>query len=743
MSRALVGLSLWLALSACPSTSDPRPFGVEMSTVTIEHGGTAVIGFRIARADGGMPPALTITPPGLLRAEMLSRVPEDDAWAGGLFLTSDFGTTPGVYVVTLGEHTITATVSEIPPANNSVRTSRRSTVAQLDHPYVGVGQLSVLTESGEIWRLTADGGTARVEGLSAIRAIAGGPNEGVAYASLDSPVVDVRATQGGVLELLADGSLRSAGNATMRNVTAVRPYFAGGPAQAQIVLALKDDGSVANSAPPVSLIRGAVDLIPGGQTFLRSDGIVFDVNQTAFSVAYSPVFAFRGLKVFDGSAYETFSGQTAEYRHQSLWVTPDGVAWIMRSDRNPEPIVPPEGVQFVDVFARGRGAYALGDDKRLYDLTSATLRLPFENVRSSEPRPELGIFSDPIPGPPGQSITVPLRVVRDGYEKAVVLSPSGFPADITAAPVSIPAQATTAMLTLTYSADRVARAQVLRFTVTGEGFTGSALLQVELTPSPRRTTIAKDLALKADGTVWRIVPGPAVQLPGLSNIISITDNMALDAQGVVYSFGDNSLGQLGRVTVGTSDPMPAPVPGLPPIQVIAHSTYQVNLSLALDRTGKVWLFGASQSSSSGGNSTPTQLMNVAPMVDVYADGSPTGLDADGNAWNLQGASSGLIGGRHGRLGVRNGASSFFPITPKGFIGQIPNILWYTNWATLVEGRGVGRLSEPFVALPGSQGAAYASAEGIIVKDDGTLWKLRLGQDGFDQMPGLTGFALPR
>lgn len=743
MSRALVGLWLWLALSACPSTSDPRPFGLEMSTVTIEHGGTAVIGFRIAKTDGGMAPALSVTPAGLLRADLLSMVPEDDAWAGGVFLTSDFGTTPGVYVVTLGDQTITATVSEIPPANNSVKTTRRSTVAQLDHPYVGVGQLSVLTENGEVWKLLPDGGAARVEGLSAIRAIAGGPNESLVVASLDSPVVDVRATQGGSLELLADGSLRSPGNPTIQNVTAVRPYFAGGPAQAQIVLALKEDGTVAYRAAPVSLIRGAIDLIPGGQTFLRSDGLVFDVNQTASLVAYSPVFAFRGLRAFDGSAYETFSGQSAEYRHHALWSTPDGVTWFMRSDRNPEPVVPPEGVQFVDVFARGRGAYALGDDKRLYDLTSGVpVRLPFENVRSSEPRPEVGIFSDPIPGPPGRSVTVPLRVVRDGYDKAVVLMPIDLPADITVAPVSIPAQATTAMLTLTYSVDRVARAQLLRFTVTGEGFSGTATLQVELTPSPRRTTIAKDLALKADGTVWRIVPGPAVQLPGLANIISITDNMALDAQGVVYSFGDNSLGQLGRVTVGTSDPMPAPVPGLPPIQVIAHSTYQVNLSLALDRTGKVWLFGSSQSTSSGGNSTPTQLMNVAPMVDLYADGSPTGLDADGNAWNLQGASSGLIGGRYGRLGPRM-AGSFFPISPKGTVGQITDLLWYTNWATLVDGRGVGRLSGPFVSLQGSEGAAYASAEGIIVKYDGTLWKLRPAQDGFEQMPGLTGFALPR
>lgn len=744
MMRGLVGVSLCLALSACPSTTEPRPFGVESSTVTVPHGSTVVVGFRLPPTDGGMAPALTVTPPGVLHADLLSMVPEDDAYAGGLFLSADFATTPGEYVVTLGAQTITATVSEIPPANNSVQTTRRSTVAQLDHPYIGVGQLSVLTEDGTVWKLLPDGGAGRVEGLSGIRAIAGGPNETLVVASFDSPVIDVRSSQGGTVELLADGTTRRGGFPALQGVTAVRPTFFGGPSQATLVLAVTDDGRVTGGPTLTSQIRGAIDVIPGGQTFLRSDGVVYDTTRNPDGPAYSPVFAFAGMRAFDGSTYETFSAQTAEFRHHALWATPDGLAWFMRSDKNPEPLLAPEGVTFIDVFARGRGAYALGDNKRLYDVTSGVpVLLPFENVRSSTPKPDVGVFSDAIAMRPGQSVVVPLRVVREGYDGALLLTPRTLPADVTAAPVSIPAQATTASLTVTFAATGVARPLTLEFALTGEGLARTTTLSVEMAPSTHRITVAKDIVLKADGTVWRLTATAATQLPGLTNIISVADNLALDAQGVVYSFGDNSLGQLGRVTMTANDPTPAPVPGLPPIQAIAHSVFQVNLSLALDGAGKVWLFG-SESTSGGGNATPRQLQNIAPMVDISAEGSPTGLDAEGNAWNLQGASAGLIGGKYGRLGVRYSNSLFNPITPKGFIGQVPNVLWYTSWATLLEGRGVGRLGTLAVGvLPGSDGAVYASAEGLVVKADGTLWKVTAGQDRFEPVPFFTGVALPR
>lgn len=733
---------LWLVLSGCTAT-DPRPFGVEASTVTVAQGSIAVVGFRVTKPDGGMVPPVTVTPPGELRASLASLVAEDDAFAGGVFLVTDFATAPGVYVVTFGGQTITATVGDFPVANNSPQTTRRSTVAQLDHAYTSIGQLSVLAEDGTVWKLMPDAGVERLEGLSGLRAITAGPNESLATASLDGPVVDLRGTQGGTVELLADGSARQAGYPSLQGVSAVRPNFFGGPAQSNVVLTLKNDGTV-SGVSQTSRIRAAIDLVPGGETFLRADGVVYEAVRGQ-AAAYAPVFSFPGLRAFEGSAYETYSGQTAEYRHQALWATPDGTTWFMGSEKNPVPLAPPDGVEFVDVFARGRGAYALGDDKRLYDVTGGgtPVRLPFENVRGSAPRADAAVFCDPIRVRPGQSVTVPLRVVRDGYDGALLLTPRGLSADLTAAPVSIPAQATTASLQLTLTPDSTPRPQILEFALTGEGLARTTMLPVELAPSPRRITVSKDLVVKTDGSVWRFTPAPAVQVAGLSNIVSVTDNMALDANGVVYSFGENGFGQLGRGTRGVNDPTPAPVAGLPPIVAIAHSVYQVNLSLALDRDGRVWQFGA-ESTNDPGRVTPTQIMNIDPMVDISADGSPSGLDAAGNAWNLQGSISGILGGRYGRMGVRYGASGGKFITPQGFIDNVPHVLWYTTWATLTEGRGVGRLGIDSVGvIADSQGSVYATAEGVTVKQDGTLWKVSgPSQDRLEAL-GVTGVALPR
>jgi hypothetical protein len=95
-----------------------------------------------------------------------------------------------------------------------------------------------------VWKLLPDGGAGRVEGLSGIRAIAGGPNESLVVASFDSPVVDVRASQGGTVELLADGTARRAGFPALQGATAVRPTFFGGPSQSTLVLGVMADGTI-------------------------------------------------------------------------------------------------------------------------------------------------------------------------------------------------------------------------------------------------------------------------------------------------------------------------------------------------------------------------------------------------------------------------------------------------------------------------------------------------------------------
>ena len=473
---------------------------------------------------------------------------------------------------------------------------------------------------------------------------------------------------------------------------------------------------------------------------------------------FEPVFFSKGLREFEGGAFETYSGQTPEFRHHSLWRTGDGIAWGLASNRDtpqaPRALLPPPGVEVKDVFARGRGWYLLATDGRLYDATGGNVRatpLPFQNVRAAAAAPDVGVFSDGIPFLFGESMTVPLRVRRSDYDGALTLVPRGLPADVTVAPVTIAAGEATASLTITFGSTGVVRPLELEFALSGEGLTRTTLLSVELPRSPRRMTVARDLAVKRDGTVWRFIPGPPVQLPGLTNIISITDNMALDAAGVVYSFGDNSEGQLGRVTVGMTDPTPAIIPGIPPMVAIARCTAANNLSMTLDRDGRVWRFGRAGTFGGFGSSTPQLLTGVPKMVDVNGNGSPAGLDETGAAWLLN-RSVKLGGSGAARLGlVLDGMPAAqdqnYSIPPRGRLNFQVKALWYNGWATLTDGTvarlalGAGLLLAG--RMPNSEGAVYASPEGVVVKGDGTLWKPNSVSMVLEQVAGIDSVAAPR
>ena len=582
----LCGLSV-----GCPVT-DPRPFGLEKKTVTLIAGEAEMVGFRVAWKSGDPLPSSVVKPEGLT-ADLNSFVQEDDAVAGGVTLHASLRTPPGAYAVTVQDQLITVNVVELPAVLNEPRATRRSTVGLTDALGVGTpATMAALNEDGTVWEVLSDGGVGRLELVSGVTAVAQYGN-GFSMVNLDGPWVDVRATQSEKEELHADGTVVVDGT-TKSDVAAIRPYFIGATVQNTLRVFLLKDGRV--DGVETQTISRAVDVIPLGNTFLRSDGVVFETSSAVGLL--EPVFVAKGLREFEGSAFETFANQQPEFRHHSLWRTPDGIAWGLASNRDtpqgPRALIPPAGVEVRDVFARGRAWYLLGTDGRLYNATGGQVGqtpLPFRNVRAAAAAPDVGVFSDGIPFLFGESMTVPLRVRRAGFDGALTLTPRGLPADVTIAPVAIEAGATTASFTITFGSTGVVRPLELEFALTGEGLARTTLLSVELPRVARRMTVAQDLAVKRDGTVWRFTPGPPVQLPGLANIISITDNMALDADGVVYSFGDNSVGQLGRTTVGVIDPTPTAVPGLPPIVAIARCTIGNNLSMALDRDGRVWRFG--------------------------------------------------------------------------------------------------------------------------------------------------------
>ncbi|GAA3431424.1 hypothetical protein [Kutzneria kofuensis] len=135
-------------------------------------------------------------------------------------------------------------------------------------------------------------------------------------------------------------------------------------------------------------------------------------------------------------------------------------------------------------------------------------------------------------------------------------------------------------------------------------------------------------ALKSDGTVWSwgengegqlgigkfghaegptgypyAYPPPAfysalpVRIPGLSNIVAIADEMALSADGHVYTWGVNSTWQLGT---GSTDGnliagSPVQVPNLDNVKAIAVSRSTSNSAgvarYAMTGDGKVWSWG--------------------------------------------------------------------------------------------------------------------------------------------------------
>lgn len=151
------------------------------------------------------------------------------------------------------------------------------------------------------------------------------------------------------------------------------------------------------------------------------------------------------------------------------------------------------------------------------------------------------------------------------------------------------------------------------------------------------------MVLGKDGTVWTFGDNSAgqlgdgttndsdvpVQVSGLSNIIQITagskSSYALDADGNVWGWGRDKYANLGRGSE-SDDPQltPVQISGLPPIEALATGRDHV---LALDREGKVWGWGLNRSTQVGGAplQDPVLSASLVPGLDdirsVHANGN--------------------------------------------------------------------------------------------------------------------------
>lgn len=182
------------------------------------------------------------------------------------------------------------------------------------------------------------------------------------------------------------------------------------------------------------------------------------------------------------------------------------------------------------------------------------------------------------------------------------------------------------------------------------------VVQVALSATGNGAGCVQTLYLTGDGTVWQAGSGQSTPtlVAGLKDIIQIAaggcHNLALDAQGRLWSWGSNDSGQLGKGTIG------GVLSGLPTAVLDNVSTIAAGSehSLAVKTDGTLWAWGSNNNGQLGfGNTTthssPTQVpdtgANSLSGVRSISGGVNTSyaLTRDGKAWAWGANNSGDLG----------------------------------------------------------------------------------------------------
>jgi hypothetical protein len=168
------------------------------------------------------------------------------------------------------------------------------------------------------------------------------------------------------------------------------------------------------------------------------------------------------------------------------------------------------------------------------------------------------------------------------------------------------------------------------------------------------------LALKSDGTVWAwgmnsvgqlgrdrnfgTLPQPLGQVSGLSGVAAVSAgeffSLALLKDGTVWTWGDNTEGQLGDRTT-TSRSAPGQVNGL--TGVVAVAAGQEGHVLAVKSDGTVWSWGENRFGELGDGTrssrlTPVQVAGISNVKAVAAGQHfSVALKQDGTVWTWGGS----------------------------------------------------------------------------------------------------------
>lgn len=180
----------------------------------------------------------------------------------------------------------------------------------------------------------------------------------------------------------------------------------------------------------------------------------------------------------------------------------------------------------------------------------------------------------------------------------------------------------------------------------GESLTGNKLIPERVEGLEKIISVSAGnrftLALKIDGTVWawgenkdgklgdgtEIDSETPVKVNGLSKIKRIAASsgghcLALNTDGKVWAWGNNSYGQLGNGSKGTIL-TPVMIDKLTEIEDIAVG---YNFSAALEKEGNVWTWGNTESNS------PEKVKDLNNIIDIVAGQDHLlALKNDGTVW---------------------------------------------------------------------------------------------------------------
>lgn len=219
---------------------------------------------------------------------------------------------------------------------------------------------------------------------------------------------------------------------------------------------------------------------------------------------------------------------------------------------------------------------------------------------------------------------------------------------------------------------------------------------------------ANSIALKDDGTVWAwgsnqygqlgaetietcsysvLCSSIPVNAAGLTEIIAIgiggRHSVALKADGTVWTWGNNWLGQLGDGT-NTDSLIPVQVSGLTDVAAIAVGRLH---SVALKTDGTVWGWGDNSGGQLGDgtigrNSTPVQVSYITNITNIaVGDRHTMALNIDGTVWAWG-------SNQYGQLGDGTNIDSTTPVQVSGLTdiiaiaGGMPHSIAVKNGDTL-------------------------------------------------------------